>query len=211
MKKIKLLFSEEGKKDRQEILQALKELENLFIIKKDEFDPPLEEFNNLIAKCEDKIQIKTDSGENQSENIEKLDRIKQGRNDAKLTKDKRKWSYYYELLEKLYQKLNPPIPNGIELPETPDLKDIFYEEIVENLYAKLDQQKKVVESKGRYNKEKHEPREKKINKQIDDLQKSIEAIPNDTKKEVAYAKLQTIGRKKSNVESNIRDYDFDVR
>ena len=209
-KKIKALFAAEGIPDRQEINQAIKELENLFVIKKEEFEPPLEKFNELIAECENLIKAKSDSGENQTENYDKLDRIKKGRDEAQLTKDKRKWSYSYELLVNLNQKLKPQTPPPPPEWETPELKDAFYEDIVVVLRTKFKQEKKRVEAAGRYKPERHEPREEKINHRINDLVDRIKAIPDDTKPEVAMAKLQSINRDKAKAERLIDNFDVDT-
>ena len=208
--KIKALFAAEGIPDRQEINQAIKELENLFTIKKEEFEPPLEEFNKLISECENIINAKSDAGENQTENFDKLDRINRARDEAQLTKDKRKWAYSYELLLNLYKKLQPT-DNKVVLLETPVQKYYAYENIVVNLNTRLEQKKKRIEADGKYKPEKHEKSEQAINKKITELKLGIENIPDDTKPEVAQGKLSLIYVKKPTIEKLINEFGEDLK
>jgi len=210
---VKALFAEEGQKDCQEINQAIKDLENLFIVKKDEFDPSIEEFNKMVSECEDLIKIKAESGENQKENSDKLARIQQGRDEAQLTRDKRRWSYSYELLEKLHIALRRKQKHFEEappLPETKELKDYFYEQIVEDLHGKLDQKIKECKSIGKFEEENHSSMVVILENSIRILKERIEAIPNDTKPETAIAKLQSILRDKPNIEDGIEKLSIET-
>lgn len=208
-KKINNLFSAEGIPDRQEINQAIKELENLFIVKKDEYDPPQEKFEKLIKECNDLIELKK-SEEEYSKNVKRVNDIEKNKDEALLTKNKHKWKATYDNLESLHNKLTKP-PDDPPLPETPELKDVFYENTVVDLRTQFKQEKKRVEAADRYKPERHDPREEKINHRINDLEGRIKAIPDDTKPEVAIAKLQSIRRNKPEVERMIEEFDLDTR
>ncbi|MBT3207629.1 MAG: Hsp70 family protein [Bacteroidetes bacterium] len=212
VKDIKKLLVEEGKKETQEIHQKIKELEALFIVKKDEFDPPPEKFDELLDLCEEKIEIKSKSGENQSENRKRIEEIKKGRIDAKSQKDKRKWSHYYQLLENLYSILirKKKDDDDDDLPPTEDLKDSYHEEIVTDLNTKLSNKINSCQSMGKFDENKHGSRVITIENIINNLSNEIRNIDNSTKPETALSKLQSIMRKKKKVEEKIEILCLDI-
>jgi len=206
--KIKGLFAAEGMKDRQEINQTIQELEKVFVIKKDEFEPPKEEYEELLKECNLLIELKKDE-KDYSDNVKILAEIEKTKNESFLTKDKRKWSVSFNNLRKLHHKLTKVQKKEDEDEEqiiapTDELKDYFHEHIVDDLRTKLRQKKKTEEASGIYKSEKHDSRVEKIKQQINQLSIRINAIPDDTKNTVALAKLQALVREKSKIKKRLK-------
>lgn len=210
--KIKKLFAERFS-ETQEIYQAIKELEALLTpAEKDEMQPPVEKFIELANEC--RTIISENESEQNSQHLRNLERIEKDGNDAQLMKDKRKWSAAFDQLKSLHSRLRPPPPpkkgdEDGELPPTYQLKDLFHQDVVEDLQSKLNAKIQIMQSKNDFNPLKHGHRVGKIEMAIKELQNDICAVDDQLEPEKAIQKLQPIrNRKKPKVSEMIRILDL---
>ena len=208
-KKIRNLFAEQFS-DLQEIYQAIKELEVMLAPEKDDMQPPMEDFQSNADEC--RRMIAESDSEQSKQHFDTLERIEKDASDARMMKDKRKWSTVNEQLKKLISKLRPKVDENDErdLPTTDELKDMFHDEIVENLRVALSAKIQSMQSMKTYDSTKHGTKSAKIERSIVELQERIRAIDDNIEPKKALLKQQSIAREKPRIMEIIRRLDLDT-
>jgi actin-like ATPase involved in cell morphogenesis len=204
-KKIRSLFAE-NHPDPLLIHQAIKEFEAMLTPERDEMQPSMEEFKELADTCRELIA--QDESDQKKQNHDTLEKIERDATDARHMKNKRKWGNAFENLKKLYLKLTGG--GGGPLPDTETLKEMFHEEIVENLRMELSEKVRNMQSMQKYDSIKHGPTREKIANAVNEIQDRIRAIDNQLEPEAALSKLQSMRRQKAKISEDIRILDVDV-
>lgn len=207
-KRIRSLLEEELI-ELQEVDQAIKELTALLNPNQDQLQPPQNDFDKLAENCLTAIS-ETDSTDKQRY-MSDLENIMVRGSDARLMRDLRKWRLAFHQLEGLYSRVTePPPPPPEELPDTPDLKDMFHSQVIEELSTALEQMRQLVASKPDF-KAVYLPRCEDVERDINDMRKRIEAIDDSLKPESALFKLQMIGKSKPKLKKKIGEIKDDLR
>jgi len=191
-RKLTKLFSEMDP-DKQEILVAIKQLDQLVNPPPDDMNPPKAEFRRLVENCRDLLEGKlSESGTQPLQQM--LERIENDGNDAATTKNHKKWAATNESLVKLYARIEKVSGKGDDsteesLPPTVVLKEQG-RRCVDRLRSKARAKGEASEHEPRYIKS-IKPRLEKIQKSLDQMVVAIDKIDDNAPPKQGLALVQS--------------------
>ena len=213
-RKLQKLF-DEFEPDRQELQQALRELDRLVNPPPDDMDPPRTQFHRTVADSKDLLA---------SQGVDPqlaplrtaLDRIEREGNEAFTTKNIKKWAAVNESLGKLHARIVKVTTGdggdggggGHELPPTPILKDHFQQE-TDGLRSALQLKREALESRADYP-TKFKARCDEIARAIDQIDINIDKVDEALDPRRAIGQLQIAVRAQKQLEKRIREAGDDV-
>jgi molecular chaperone DnaK (HSP70) len=195
--------------DRQEVWVVLRALERIVRPPRDELDPPLAYFEDLLLRIRD-ILASHGSDPNIQAQSRIADRLEKEGRAAYARHQSKRWGQANEGLHKLLSRLEQPVrpPADDELPPADVLKMFALMEL-----DQVRQQLRAKEAKlmDRSDFDRFRTRSDRIRVAIDDVQATIEQIPDDTPPRAAAARIQMVKHKSKLISDDIRLLDLDIR
>lgn len=206
--KISNLFREQ-EPDRQEIQQALREMNKIVHPPKDDMEPSRASFINLLEACQ--ALIEEMAGPEAKANTNRLERIRLEGENAFMTKNRKVWARANENLSILHSKLknvNKEDSGPQELPSTGEMKDQFMQEL-DQLRARLNDMRDRVESYPNYE-QVFKGRCDRLDEKIDAMEKAVEKVDDNLDSSKGLGQLRKATRGIDQIPQEIKNIPIDV-
>jgi hypothetical protein len=213
---------EEQDPDKQELHQALRELDRVVNPPPEDMDPPRLEFRQLVDETRE-LLAEAGTNEELKPYASMLARIEKDGNDAYMAKNSRKWSLANDSLRQLHQRVVRVMEGGDDqrkrvgsLPAACEIKDWGLQQL-ESLRSKLRTERELVERLEEYE-SKYKKRCDDLARAIDQIEQEIEKIDDQAESEQALAQMKMAlrGNAKLNkpgaeqIEKKIKEIRFSV-
>ncbi len=203
----KLLAEQEP--DRQEIQQALRELNQVVNPVEEQMDPPRARFLDMIDECSYIIE-EMEQGPRKHSYENRLRRISAEGDRAFTRRNHKCWARNFENLDSLYRKLLAREAGGApaELQPADILKEMYQSEL-DRLRAHLENKRELSRAHPEYERYLR-ARCSKIEENIDSMERDIEKVPDDMEPRQAYHKLHRATRMSKHLAKEIQNIDKEL-